>query len=26
MGGRVAPERVADLGHNAWPTSSEYAL
>ena len=26
MGGRIAPEQVAALDHNAWPTSSEYAL
>jgi hypothetical protein len=25
MGGRIAPEQVAALDHNAWPTSSEYA-
>jgi hypothetical protein len=24
-GGRIAPEQVAGLDHNPWPTSSEYA-
>jgi hypothetical protein len=25
-GGRIAPEQVAGLDHNPWPTSSEYAV